>query len=83
MQQSSGSGAHSLDLCGEVCPYTFVRTKLALEKLPLGSKLAIVVDHEPASRNVPKSAAEWGQEVVVVCQTGPGRWLIELVKRAE
>ena len=28
-----------LDLRGEVCPYTFVRTKLALEELPPGAEL--------------------------------------------
>jgi tRNA 2-thiouridine synthesizing protein A len=69
-----------LDLTGEVCPYTFVRTRLALEDLPLGATLRIYVDHEPARRNVPRSATEWGQEVVSVTADGPG-WLIEIVKR--
>jgi tRNA 2-thiouridine synthesizing protein A len=71
-----------LDLTGEICPYTFVRTRLALEGLPLGAALAVLVDHEPARRNVPRSAAEWGQEVAGVDEVGPGRWRIRLVKRA-
>jgi len=70
-----------LDLTGEVCPYTFVRTRLALEALPLGARLRVFVDHEPARRNVPRSAAEWGQDVVSVTESGSG-WLIELVKKA-
>jgi tRNA 2-thiouridine synthesizing protein A len=49
-----------------VCPYTFVRTRLRLEELPLGARLVILVDHEPAVRNVPRSAREWGQEVEAV-----------------
>jgi tRNA 2-thiouridine synthesizing protein A len=49
-----------------VCPYTFVRTRLHLEELPLGARLAILVDHEPAARNIPRSAREWGQEVEAV-----------------
>jgi tRNA 2-thiouridine synthesizing protein A len=53
-------------LRGEVCPYTFVRTRLHLEELPLGARLAILVDHEPAARNIPRSAREWGQEVEAV-----------------
>ncbi len=70
-----------LDLSGEVCPYTFVRTRLALEALPLGASLAIVVDHEPARRNLPRSAIEWGQEITAVEEVAPGRWLIVVVKR--
>jgi tRNA 2-thiouridine synthesizing protein A len=71
-----------LDLAGEVCPFTFVRTRLALEALPLGSRLRVVVDHAPAARNVPRSAVEWGQEVVAVADLG-GRWAIDIVKRVE
>jgi TusA-related sulfurtransferase len=76
------SPSGELDLRGEVCPYTFVRTRLALEALPLGSRLRIRVDHEPARRNVPRSATEWGQEVVSVTEDDTGTWLIEIVKRA-
>jgi len=74
------SSSGELDLTGEVCPYTFVRTRLALEALPLGATLRIRVDHEPARRNVPRSATEWGQEVVSVTEDAAG-WVIELVKR--
>jgi tRNA 2-thiouridine synthesizing protein A len=49
-----------------VCPYTFVRTRLRLEDMPLGARLVILVDHEPAARNVPRSAREWGQEIEAV-----------------
>ena len=57
---------HDLDLRGEVCPYTFVRTKLRLEELPSGEILRVLVDHEPASRNIPRSATAWGQKVLGV-----------------
>jgi tRNA 2-thiouridine synthesizing protein A len=77
----AGSDADLLDLTGEVCPYTFVRTRLALEALPLGARLRVLVDHEPARRNVPRSAAEWGQEVGAITEAAGGGWLIELVKR--
>jgi tRNA 2-thiouridine synthesizing protein A len=68
--------AETLDLTGEVCPYTFVRTKLRLEDLPAGARLRVLVDHEPATRNIPKSAAEWGQTVLSVGPAGTGRWEI-------
>ena len=73
----------TLNLCGEICPFTFVRTKLALEALPVGAVLRVIVDHEPATRNIPRSAAEWGQEVLGVTGLGaaPGTWAIDLRKR--
>lgn len=82
--ESSDPGQASpelLDLCGEICPFTFVRTKLALEALPIDAVLRVIVDHEPATRNIPRSAAEWGQEVLGVTRTAPGTWAIDLRKR--
>lgn len=77
----SSSPGDQLDLRGEVCPFTFVRTKLALEALPIGATLRVVTDHEPASRTVPRSATEWGQEVLSVTTLSDGTWAIDLRKR--
>jgi TusA-related sulfurtransferase len=71
----------SIDLCGELCPFTFVRTKLALEQLPIGAALRVIVDHEPATRNIPRSATEWGQEVMAVTALSARTWAIDLRKR--
>jgi len=71
----------SIDLCGELCPFTFVRAKLALEELPIGAVLRVIVDHEPATRNIPRSATEWGQEVIAVASLSPRTWAIDLRKR--
>lgn len=73
--------ADVLDLSGEICPFTFVRTKLALEALPIGATLRVIVDHEPAVRNVPRSAREWGQDVLATAALPGGRWAIDLRKR--
>ena len=72
----------TLDLSGEVCPYTFVRTKLCLEELPLGTELHILVDHAPAAENVPRSLVAEGQEVLSVTPEG-ARWRIIAVKRVD
>jgi tRNA 2-thiouridine synthesizing protein A len=74
--------SETLDLSGEVCPYTFVRTKLRLEELPLGAELVIVVDHAPAANNVPRALAAEGHEVTSVEQIG-ARWEIRAIKRTE
>ncbi len=74
-------GDHDLDLRGEICPFTFVRAKLALEPLAIGMRLCVVVDNRAASRNVPASLLQWGQRVHQVCEVMPGTWMIE-VERA-
>lgn len=79
-QTSSLPGDEILDLCGEVCPFTFVRTKLAMEAMEIGRRIYIVVDHEPAVRNIPRSAKEWGQQVVDTEELPYGRWGIILAK---
>ena len=70
-----------IDLAGEVCPFTFVRTKLALEAMPIGGTLRVIVDHEPAVRTIPRSAREWGQKILAVGDHAPGRWHIDLEKQ--
>ncbi|HJZ84953.1 MAG TPA: sulfurtransferase TusA family protein [Polyangia bacterium] len=70
----------TLDLHGEVCPYTFVKTKLALEQLAPGAELAVVVDHAPATRNIPRACREDGHEVLEVAQSRPGEWIIRVRK---
>jgi tRNA 2-thiouridine synthesizing protein A len=77
---SSSPGDADLDLTGEVCPFTFVRTKLALEALPLGGVLRVIIDHAPARDNVPRSATEWGQQVVGVAELPGPRWAITIRK---
>ena len=76
--------AELLDLAGEVCPYTFVRTKLRLEELPLGAELHVLVDHAPAVDSVPRSLRAEGQEVRSVEPEGRDgrRWRIVAVKRS-
>jgi tRNA 2-thiouridine synthesizing protein A len=71
----------SINLSGELCPFTFVRTKLALEELAIGAELRVIVDHEPAIRNIPRSATEWGQEVLGVTRLSAHTWAIDLRKR--
>ena len=56
---------HALDVTDVTCPLTWVRTKLALERLAPGDVLTVVVNPGEALENVPRSAAEAGHEVTV------------------
>ncbi len=70
----------AIDLKGEVCPYTFVKTKLALEEMGLDQVLEVVVDHEPAVENVPRSLKNEGQKILAVDKINDKDWKI-LVKK--
>ncbi len=70
-----------LDIRGEVCPYTYVKTRLALEDMEVGQVLRVLVDYEPATRNVPRSVALQGDEVLWVEPVGEGVWAIWIRKR--
>lgn len=69
-----------LDIRGEVCPYTFVKTKLALEEMQPGQVLRVLVDYEPATRNVPRSVTVQGDEVLGVETCGALEWVITVRK---
>lgn len=55
---------NELDLRGVKCPLNFVKAKLALEKLPHGSELKIVLDLGEAAETVPKSLLSEGYTLV-------------------
>lgn len=69
-----------IDLKGEVCPYTFVKSKLALEDMEPGQVLRVIVDHLPAVENVPRSVANEGHQVLEVVQIDDADWSIVIRK---
>jgi tRNA 2-thiouridine synthesizing protein A len=68
-----------LDLHGEVCPYTFVRSKLAIEEMARGQVLAITVDNGESASNVPRSLSLEGHDVLAVDRI-EGAWRITVKK---
>lgn len=72
-----------LDLRGEVCPYTFVRSKLVIEDMELGEVLQVILDHMPAVDNVPRSMENEGQEVLGVHQINETDWAVTVRKKVD
>lgn len=70
-----------LNLRGEVCPYTFVKSKLALEDLEPGKILRVIVDNPESAESVPRSLANEGNEVLGVGPLGGEAWSILVKKR--
>ncbi len=70
-----------LDIRGEVCPFTFIETKLKLEEMKSGEVLEVITDHEPAAKDVPKSVEQEGHEVIEVLKTEEREWRITIRKK--
>jgi molybdopterin/thiamine biosynthesis adenylyltransferase/TusA-related sulfurtransferase len=75
------SARATLDITREVCPMTYVRTKLKLEAISPGELLEVVLAGEEPLRNVPRSAREEGHEVLSVNPQPGGSWRLLLRKR--
>lgn len=53
-----------LDITAETCPMTFVRVRLALDRMQPGQVLRVLLKGEEPLRNVPRTAAEQGHVVL-------------------
>lgn len=63
--EAKGSKAdHFLDISEYVCPMTFVRTRLLLERMASGETAEIRLKGEEPLENVPDSVRELGHEVL-------------------
>ncbi len=69
------------DLKGEVCPYTFVKSKLALETLESGQILQVMVDNDESATNVPRSLTNEGNMVLGVEKVNAKDWQITVRKK--
>jgi TusA-related sulfurtransferase len=69
-----------LNLQGEVCPYTFVKSKLALEVMQPGQVLRVIVDNDESAANVPRSMQNEGHNVLGVTKLNTKEWQIIVQK---
>jgi len=60
----------AIDITDEVCPMTFVRTKLKLERMRPGEILSVRLRGDEPLRNVPRAAREEGHAILAVEQEG-------------
>ena len=62
----------TIDITSETCPMTFVRVRLALDRLSSGEKLLVLLRGEEPLRNVPRTAAEQGHAVLAMAEGADG-----------
>lgn len=67
-----------LDITAEMCPMTFVRTRLALDGMAPGQILLVRLRGEEPLRNVPRTAREQGHEVLSLTSGPDGISLLRL-----
>ena len=60
----AGHAERVLDIPADLCPMTFVRTRLALDRLAPGQSLLVRLKGEEPRRNVPRSARDHGHKVL-------------------
>ena len=68
----------TIDITAEVCPMTFVRTRIALERLPVGGVLEVRLKGDEPLRNVPGSARDLGHTVLGLEPLDDGTWRLLL-----
>lgn len=73
----------SINIKGLVCPYTFVKSKIAIEDMEISQVLEILLDYEEASRSIPKSMEDHGHKVLKVEKINDTDWIIAVRKEKE
>jgi TusA-related sulfurtransferase len=78
--------AHRLDITSEVCPMTFVKTKLLLERMAPGDTAEVRLKGAEPRDNVPRSVRDHGHDVLALdveagSEDGSETYLLTIRKR--
>jgi TusA-related sulfurtransferase len=77
-----------LDITADVCPMTFVRTRLLIERMAPGETAEVRLKGQEPLENVPASVAELGHQVLALVPEDPAAdgpdaiWRLRLQKHA-
>ena len=69
-----------ISLEGEICPMTFVKTRLQIEQINKNQTIKFIYDSEEAKINVPKSIKELGHEVLDIKNIDTNKFYIIIKK---
>jgi len=61
----------SIDITKEICPMTFVKTKLKLETMDIGQVLEVKLREGEPLANLPKSVEQEGHRVLEIFKEDP------------
>lgn len=57
---------HQIDITNLICPMTFVRTKLMIERIDIGEILEVRLKGKEPLENVPRSAKQHGHDILSI-----------------
>ena len=66
---------YRLDITADVCPLTFVKTKLLIERMKPGETAEIVLAGNEPLENVPRSVLEHGHRVLLLSPVASAKGL--------
>lgn len=69
--KSSAGIDHFIDITGETCPLTFVKTKLLLERMRPGETAEVRLKGREPLENVPRSVRDLGHSVIRIVPESP------------
>ena len=69
-----------IDITRDVCPMTFVKTRIALDRMVPGQTLLVRLRGEEPARNVPRTATEQGHTVLQQRSEADGTMLLLIRK---
>ena len=70
-----------LDITGELCPMTFVRTRLALDRLSPGQRLHVRLRGDEPLRNVSNNVVSLGHVLLATRPMDDGSVVLEIRRR--
>ena len=62
-----------LDITAEICPMTFVKTKLLIESMQPGQVAEVRLKGKEPLENVPRSVRDYGHEIISLEPEAPDR----------
>lgn len=60
----------TIDITADVCPLTFVKTKLKLEQMSKGEVLEVILNGGEPIQNVPRSVKDEGHKIILAEKFG-------------
>jgi len=69
-----------IDLLDEICPMTFVKTKLAIEQINQGERIKVIFNSQEAKTNVPKSLSEVNHKIIAIKNINKKKFYIIIEK---
>jgi tRNA 2-thiouridine synthesizing protein A len=69
-----------IDLLDEICPMTFVKTKLAIEQINQGERIKVIFNSQEAKTNVPKSLSEVNHKIIAIKNINKEKFYIIIEK---